>query len=75
MWTLLVANSGKLKYEAEGTDIYANPDATYDPDPGKTKAVRKIVRLIIEKEGGITSSKKTSSRITKEDTLSTKNSV
>ena len=24
----------------------------YDPDPGKTKAVRKMVRLIIEKQGG-----------------------
>jgi hypothetical protein len=48
----------------------------YDPDPGKTKAVRKIVRLIIETEGGegITV-KKTSSQITKEDKLSTRKSV
>ena len=48
----------------------------YDPDPGKTKAVRKIVRLIIEKEGGegITV-EKTSSQIAKERKLSTKNNV
>ena len=52
MWTFIVANRGKLRYEAEGKDIYANPDAMCDSDPGKTKAVREVVRMIIEKQGG-----------------------
>ena len=34
------------------TERISNPDAMYDPDHRKTKAVRKMVQLIIEKEGG-----------------------
>lgn len=47
-----MANRGKLQYEVAGRKVYANPDAMHDPYPDKTKAFRKMVRMIIEKEGG-----------------------
>ena len=45
-------NKGNLKYEAMSTTIYANPDSMHDPMPNKTKAMRKMVRLVIEANGG-----------------------
>ena len=50
MWEFMTANRGKLKFEAEGKEVYASLDAIHDANPAKTKAVRKVVRLIIEKE-------------------------
>ena len=44
-------NKGKLQFEAEGKTIYANLDSLHDPNPARTKAMRKVVRLIIEKSG------------------------
>ena len=52
MWDYVDINWGKLQYEAMGTKIYAIPDSMYDPNPNKTKAIRKVVRLIIEENGG-----------------------
>ena len=52
MWDYVDINWGKLQYEAMGTKIYANPDSMYDPNPNKNNAIRKVVRLIIEENGG-----------------------
>ena len=52
MWEFLMENRGKLQYEALGTKVYVNPDPMHDPNPDKTKAVRKVVRLLIETNGG-----------------------
>ena len=52
MWEFLVANQGQLQFDVGSTKVYANPDAMHDPSPDKTKAVRKMVRLLIEKVGG-----------------------
>ena len=52
MWEFMVKHKGKLQYEALGTTVYANPDGLYDPSPNKTKSVRKVVRMIIEEQGG-----------------------
>ena len=41
----------KLRYDVSGKKVYANPDGIHNPEPDKTKAVRKVVRLIIEKSG------------------------
>ena len=32
--------------------VSAGADSIHDENPGRTKAIRKVVRLIIEKEGG-----------------------
>jgi hypothetical protein len=52
MWDFMITNRGKLKYEVMGVSIYANPDSMHDPTPDKSKAIRKVVRLIIESNGG-----------------------
>ena len=52
IWQFLTKRPGNKKFEALGGTIYANPDAIHDPNPSKTKAVRKIVRAIIENGGG-----------------------
>ena len=52
MWEFLANNKGKLQYDAMGTKVYANPDSTHDPNPDKSKAIRKVVRMIIEANGG-----------------------
>ena len=52
MWDFMMTNRGKLQYDAMGAKIYANPDSMYDQTPDKSKAIRKVVRLIIEANGG-----------------------
>ena len=52
MWEYMVANKGKLKHTVGDQIIFANTDSLHDPDPGKSKAVKKVVRLLIEKHGG-----------------------
>ena len=52
MLSFMVANRGGLWYVIAGKDVYANTDRMHDSHPDKTKAIRKILRLIIEKEGG-----------------------
>jgi hypothetical protein len=52
MWEFMIENKGKLQWQVPGTTVYANPDAVHDPFPDKTKAVRKVVRLLIETHGG-----------------------
>ena len=48
----MVQNRGMLQFDACGTKVYASPDSTHDPAPNRTKAVRKVVRMLIERNGG-----------------------
>jgi hypothetical protein len=52
MWEFMVANKGKLQWQVPGATVYASPDSVHDTSPDKTKAVRKVVRLLIETHGG-----------------------
>ena len=49
MWEFLEDNKGKLSFKAGSRDVFAGPDSIHDPNPSRTKAIRKVVRLIIEK--------------------------
>jgi len=48
----MVKNKGKLEYKALGNTIYAKVHWTHDDNPFKTKSIRKMVRVILEKQGG-----------------------
>ena len=50
MWEYLEKNRGRLAFKAGSKDVFANADSLHDPNPARTKAIRKVVRLIIEKE-------------------------
>jgi hypothetical protein len=52
MWDFLKEHRGTLNFDVNGTTVYANPDSMHNPFPDKTKAVRKLVRLLIEQNGG-----------------------
>ena len=43
---------GHMNFQAMNTTIFASVDSSYDENPEKTKAVRKLVRAIIEQSGG-----------------------
>jgi hypothetical protein len=56
MWDYMTAQAGAHKHEYEGSTIYCNVD-TWSQDPTsekamKERAVRKLVRAIIETQGG-----------------------
>ncbi|CAK0846758.1 unnamed protein product [Prorocentrum cordatum] len=52
MWKYFAETWGKLQHEVMGETIYANLDSLRDSNPSKTKAVRKVVRTIIESNPG-----------------------
>ena len=55
MWKYMTDNAGSHKHSFRGTDIYCNPDNQADPqsEPSmRERAVRKLVRAIIESTGG-----------------------
>ena len=55
MWKYMTDHAGNHNHPYAGTTIYCNVDAAGENKPGdadRVKAVRKIVRLIIEKNGG-----------------------
>ena len=52
MWDFMRKNQGNLNYKVGGGRIYANTHKLYDPNPERTRAVNKMVRLLIEKHGG-----------------------
>ena len=52
LWEFMNKNKGKLEYEALGTKVFANFDSVHDDDPPKARAVSKLVRAIIEGNGG-----------------------
>ena len=52
MWAFMAENVGKHKHEFEGNRIYVDVVDKNQKDWKREKAVRKIVRLIIEHNGG-----------------------
>ena len=52
MWTFLTSSKDNLKFDAEGTSVKASPDFIHDKNPPLSKAMRRVVRLIMEKVGG-----------------------
>jgi hypothetical protein len=53
MWTYLRSAEAKIQFEVNGTRIYTNRDGNNsEADEARDKAVRKLVRAIIEVEGG-----------------------
>ena len=54
MWNYMQSNAGKHRHTALGRTIYVNADRMAAPtdDEAKDKAVRKLVRAIIEGNGG-----------------------
>ena len=54
MWKYMVDKKGQHTHEYKGTTIYVNaPTCMQDPDgAAKDKAVRKMVRVLIEQNGG-----------------------
>ena len=55
MWKYMTDNAGSHKHSFKGTDIYCNPDNQADPKSDsamRERAVRKVVRAIIETSGG-----------------------
>ena len=55
MWNYMTANAGEHKHSFKGNTIYVNADGgrtRNDTEKEMEKAVRKTVRLIIEKNGG-----------------------
>ena len=53
MWSFLKQRAGKNQYDFHGTTIYCNVDGPVDADSAaREKAVRKVVRAIIESNGG-----------------------
>ena len=53
MWEFMTKNRGKLRYQVGDKTIYANIDISHDPNPDRSKAVNKVVRLLIDKHGGV----------------------
>ena len=47
----MAQNRAESQYQVEGGMVYSSTDSVHDPHPLKTKSVRKVVRLIIEKDG------------------------
>ena len=54
MWRYMTKNKGNHKYEHEGRRIYAKAagGAVTEEEERREKAVRKVVRALIEREGG-----------------------
>ena len=52
MWGFMVQNKGNLQYKALGKTIYATLDGIHDPNPNKTKSIRKTIRAVLDKQGG-----------------------
>ena len=53
MWDFLTTNKGGHEYEHEGRRLYVRAGESYvSSDDLKEKAVRKVVRALIEREGG-----------------------
>jgi hypothetical protein len=55
MWKYMTENAGSHKHSFEGKAIYVNADGgrdRSDTDKNREKAVRKLVRTVIEKNGG-----------------------
>ena len=53
MWKFMTANAGKHKHDYKGKAIYCNAEGASDPSTAaQEKAVRKLVRVIIEANGG-----------------------
>jgi phage terminase large subunit GpA-like protein len=60
MWQYLRSDGAKQHFEVNGVRVYMNRDVRKTPaDEAKDKAVRKLVRAIIETEGGRPSEVKT----------------
>ena len=51
MWEFFKRNKGKLQFDALGKTVYASADSIHDSNPAKTKAVRKMIRTVIECNG------------------------
>ena len=59
MWNHMTKNAGHHKHNFKGTPVYCNVDGRHnqagedeDKDKGKVRAIRKVVRVIIEQNGG-----------------------
>ena len=52
MWDFMTDQKGSLKFQALDSTIYVNTDSVHDPNPARTKSMRKLVRAIIEVHGG-----------------------
>ena len=53
MWKFMTANAGKHKHDYKGKAIYCNADGPSDASAAaQERAIRKVVRVIIEANGG-----------------------
>ena len=55
MWKYMQANAGNRKHAFNDTSVYANVDINLresSTDQAKVKAMRKVVRMVIDKNAG-----------------------
>ena len=51
VWGVLQENKGKLAFKARTTTVFAGTGSIHEPNPPRTKAIRKVVRLESKKVG------------------------